>query len=149
MKVILLQDVRTIGKKFDVKDVADGYARNFLCAGKLAEPATASAIAKLEKMKAESEKDDQELMKRLHEIAAQMNEVALQFELETDEHGTVFGSVNKEAISKALREHNIIRNERVELTVEHPIKKVGEYVIPVDLKKGITANLKVIVKKKE
>lgn len=149
MKVILSQDVKNVGRKYDVKDVADGYARNFLFSGHLAEPATATALAKLEKMKEISEKDDQELMKRLHEIAAHMNEVALQFELETDDHGTVFGSVNKEAIAKALREHSIVRNERVDVVLEHPIKKVGEYVVPVDLKKGITANLKIIVKKKE
>ena len=149
MKVILLQDVRNIGKKYDVKDVSDGYARNFLLANKLAEPATGGALAKIEKMRANAEQEDQELLKRLHEIGKQMNEVALQFEIEADKQGSVFGSVNKEAIAKALREHGIVRNERVDIVLEHPIKKVGEYKVPVDLKKGITATLKIIVKAKE
>ena len=148
MKIILLQDVRTVGKKHDVKDVADGYARNFLFANKLAEPASAAALAKLEQMKVTSEKDDQELLKRLHEIASEMKELALQFELQADASGSVFGSVNKDAIAKALREHGILRNERVEVLLEHPIKKIGEYVVPVDLKKGIEAKLKIVVKKK-
>jgi len=148
MKIILLQDVRNIGKKHDVKDVSDGYARNFLFANNLAEPATTAALAKLENMKEVSEKEDQELTKRLHEIAAQMHELGLQFELEADGHGSVFGSVNKEAILKALRDHGVVRNERVDIMLEHPIKKTGEYVVPVDLKKGITANLKIIVKEK-
>jgi large subunit ribosomal protein L9 len=149
MKVILLEDVRNIGKKYDLKDVSDGYARNFLFVNKLAEPATATALSKLEKRKAEHEKEDQELLKRLHEIARQINELGLQFELEADKQGSVFGSVNKEAITKALREHNIVRNERVDITLDHPIKKIGEYIVPVDLKKGITANLKILVKAKE
>ncbi len=149
MKIILLQDVRNIGKKHEVKDVSDGYARNFLFANKLAEPASAAALAKLEQMKETSEKEDQELLKRLHEIATEMNDLGLQFELEADAQGSVFGSVNKEAIAKALREHGILRNERVEVLLDHPIKKVGDYVVPIDLKKGITANLKIVVKKKE
>ena len=149
MKVILLQDVRNIGRKYEIKEVSDGYARNFLFANKFAEPATASALARLEKMKQESEKEGEETTKRLHEIAQQISDLGLQFELPADEHGSVFGSVNKEAILKALREHAIIRNERVDIVLEHPIKKTGEYVVPVDLKKGITANLKVVVKAKE
>jgi len=148
MKVILLQDVRTIGKKHEVKEVSDGYARNFLFVNRLAEPATSGALAKLEKMKSASEAEDQELAKRLQGIARELNEIGLQFELEADEHGSVFGSVNKDAILKALREHGFVRNEHVVVTLEHPIKKVGDYVVPVDLKKGITANLKVVVKKK-
>ncbi len=149
MKIILLQDVRNIGKKYDVKDVSDGYARNFLFVNKLAEPATAGALAKLDKMKTSAEHEDQELIKRLHEIAGQINELGLQFEIEADEHGSVFGSVNKEAIGKALREHAIVRNERVDVVLDHPIKKIGEYTVPVDLKKGITATLKIVVKAKK
>lgn len=149
MKIILLQDVRSIGKKYDVKEVSDGYARNFLLANKLAEPATAAALERIEKMKASAEHEDKELIKRLHEIAKQINETGLQFEIEADKQGSVFGSVNKEAIAKALREHGIVRNERVEITLDHPIKKIGEYTVPVDLKKGITAKLKIVVKTKE
>lgn len=149
MKIILLQDVRTIGRKHDVKEVNDGYARNFLFVNKLAEPATAAALAKLEKLKEISEKEDHELSKRIQEIAREISDRGIEFELPADEHGSVFGSVNKEAIAKALREHNIVRNERVEIILDHPIKKVGEYVVPVDLKKGITANLKIIIKAKK
>ncbi|MGH3627468.1 MAG: 50S ribosomal protein L9 [Sciscionella sp.] len=148
MKIILLQDVRTLGKKNEIKEVSDGYARNFLFVNKLAEPATGAALAKLQKMKVKEEHEDQDLVKRLREIATQMNDFGLQFELEADEHGSIFGSINKDAILKALREHNIIRNERVDIELDHPIKKIGEHVVPVDLKKGITAKLKIIVKSK-
>jgi len=145
MKVIFLQDVKGLGRKYDVKNVSDGYARNFLFPKNLAEPATPAAEAKIAKMRAEHEKDETALAKRLHEIARTLSDTALQFELDADESGSIFGSVNKEAISKALREHGFVTNERVEITLDHPIKKVGEYVVPIDLKKGVEAKVKIIV----
>jgi len=149
MKIILLQDIKGIGKKLDVKEVSDGYARNFLFPKSLAEPATAAAQKKVAVAKAHHEKEDVEMMKRLHEIAGKLKDFALQFDIEADEHGSIFGSVNKEAIAKALREHGIVTNERVEISLEHPIKKVGEYVVTVDLKKDVSAKLKIIIKAKE
>ena len=149
MKVILLQDVRNIGKKHDIKDVSDGYARNFLFPNKLAETATPAAQKKLEAMKAEHEKGDAELTKRLHQIAGIIADRSIQFELEAEKDGTIFGSVNKEQILKALREHAILTNESVEILLDHPIKKVGEYAVPIDLKQGIKAHLKIIVVPKQ
>jgi large subunit ribosomal protein L9 len=148
MKIIFLQDVRGVAKKYDVKEVSDGYARNFLLPQNLAEPATAAAMKKIEKFKESQEREDHELEKRLHEIAKTLSDTALQFEMEADEHGSIFGSINKEAILKALRDHKFIANERVEIDLEQPIKKVGEYVVPIDLRKGISVKLKISVKKK-
>ncbi len=149
MKIIFLQDVRGIGHKYDVKEVSDGYARNYLFPKNLAEPMTAAAIKKIEKFKESQEREDHELEKRLHEIAATLAGTTLQFEMEADEHGSVFGSINKDAILKALRDHKFISTERVEIDLEQPIKKVGEYTVPVDLRKGISVKLKISVKKKE
>jgi large subunit ribosomal protein L9 len=149
MKVILLQDVRNIGKKFEVKEVSDGYARNFLFPSKLAEPATATSLKKIETMRVEHEKEDVELTKRLHAIAKRINEMRIKFDLPADKKGVLFGSINKEAVLKALREHEIITKERVDVVLEHPIKEIGLYAVPIDLKKGITAELKLIVSAKE
>ena len=98
MKVILLQDVRAIGKKFDVKEVSDGYARNFLFVNKLAKAATPGALKKLEAMKAAHEKEDHELHARLEGIARKLAGTKLEFELAADKSGALFGSVNKESI---------------------------------------------------
>lgn len=147
MKVILLEDARRIGKKFEVKEVSDGYARNFLFPNKLAEPATAAALKKLDAMKAEHEKGDAELRARLHEIAHKLADTKLEFELKADDSGALFGSVNKESILKALREHGIVTKERVDIDLKYPIKEVGEFSVPVDLKKGVVAEVKIVVKK--
>ena len=79
MKVIFLEEVRNVAKKFDVKDVSNGYARNFLFPNKLAEPATPSAMKKLEALKAEHDKNEAELLRRLREIAEKINETKIEF----------------------------------------------------------------------
>ena len=149
MKVILLEDVRKIGKKFEVKEVSDGYARNFLFVNHLAEPATSGALAKLEAMRVEHEKEDHELRARLENIARKLSDTKLEFELAADKSGALFGSVNKESILKALREHGFVTKERVDISLKYPIKEAGEYKISVDLKKGIAATLTLVVKKLE
>ncbi len=149
MKVILLQDVRGVGLKLEVKEVKDGYARNFLFPNKLAEPATEGALKKLDAMRAEHEKEDAELRGRLAEISKKLEGTAIEFELAADKSGALFGSVNKESILKALRDHGLVTKERVEIDLKYPIKEAGEYKIPVDLKKGVTATLRIVVKKAE
>ena len=149
MKVILLQDVRGVGRRFDVKTVSDGYARNFLFPNKLAEIATPAAEARLAKVRDERDKEETAIVKKMEESARKLRDFALRFELDADGSGSIFGSVNKEAILKAFRDHGFITNERVEVKLDHPIKKVGEYVVSVDFKKGITANVKIIVAAKK
>ena len=149
MKVIILEDVRGIGKKFEVKEVRDGYARNFLFPNKLAENATPSALKKLEELLATHAEKETEMIKHLQAAAHKISEMSIQFDLKKGKDGSIFGSVNKEAILKALREHNLITKERVDITLDHPIKELGKYTIPVDLKKGVTADLKILVAAEE
>ena len=146
MKIILREDVRNIGKKFDVKEVSDGYARNFLFPNGLAEPATGGALKKLEAMKAEHDKEENELRAHLTELARKAAGVKLEFELAADTSGAIFGSVNKESILKALREHGLVTKERVDIDLKYPIKAAGEHKVPIDFKKGVTAEITVVVK---
>jgi large subunit ribosomal protein L9 len=145
MKVIFQEEVRNVAKKFDVKEVSDGYARNFLFPNKLAEAATPGALKKLEALKSEHDKNEADLLTRLHEIAKKINDTKIEFLVKTDKSGAVFGSVNKESILKALREHELVRTERIDIDLKYPLKEVGEYTVPLDLKKGVTAILKVVV----
>lgn len=149
MKVIFLSDVRNVGKKFEIREVSDGYARNFLVPNKLAEPATPAAIKKLEDMKAAHEKEDKELKAHLEAIARKIGETKIQFDVKVDRSGVVFGSVNKETILKALREHKLIAAERIDIDLKYPIKELGEYSVPIDLKKGVIATLGIVVVKGE
>jgi large subunit ribosomal protein L9 len=149
MKIILLEDVRSLGKKFDVKEVSDGYARNFLFPNKLAEQATPGALKKLAALKAEHDKNEKDLIAHLEKIARKVSETKLEFFLKTDKTGAIFGSVNKESILKALRDHELVLAERVDIDLKYPLKELGEYAVPVDFKKGVKANLKVVVAKEE
>lgn len=146
MKVVLLEDVKAVGRKHDVKEVSDGYARNFLFPNKLAKPATASSLKEAETTKALQEKGEAEHLKRLHEIAKLLDERMLEFEVKADEKGTIFGSVTKDMILKNLRDTDLVRNERVELKMDHPLKELGEHKIEVDLKKGVKATLRVALR---
>lgn len=145
MKVIFLADVRKIGKHGDVKDVPDGYARNFLFPNKLAEPATPAALKRIEAHRAATEKEDAELRGHLETLARRIKETAIRFELSQGKDRSVFGSVNKDAILSALREQGLVTKERVEVHLDRPIKEFGEYIVELDLKKGITVKLKIIV----
>src|SRR5579872_4729452 len=107
MQIILLEDVRGVGLKHDIKEVRDGYARNFLFPNKLAERATPSSLKKLEEMKATHDAKEIELKKHLEEIARRITDMRIQFELKRGKDGSIFGSVNKEAVLKALREHKL------------------------------------------
>lgn len=146
MKVILLEDIRGVGKKFEIKEVRDGYARNFLFPNKLAENATPSAMKKLDEMKSTHDAKEAELIKHLESIARSINSMKIQFDLKHGKGGSTFGSVNKESVLKALREHKLVTKEHVEIALNHPIKEAGTYDIPIDLKKGVKTILKIIVR---
>ncbi len=149
MKVILSQDIKSVGNKNDVKEVSDGYARNFLFPNNLAKAATPANLKQLERLKAHATEEEAELKKHLDELARKIKGISLQFTLKTDGAGSVFGSVTKEMILKSLRENHIVTKERVDVTLTHPLKTFGEHKIPVDLKKGIATELKIILKPAE
>ncbi len=145
MKVILLGDIKGIGKHGEIKEVSDGYARNFLFPNMLAKPATSSNLKGLEKEKARSEKEDEAAKKRLTEIARLLNDRHLEFSLKVGEHGKAFGSVTKDAISKALRDTGWLGKERAQIKMDSPFKELGEHYVEVDLNKGISAKLKLVL----
>ena len=148
MKVILLEDVRNIGKKYEVKDVSDGHARNFLFPNKLAKPATPDALKEVNRLKFRLGMEEMELKIHLEQLAKRINETSIEFQLKADEFGSVFGSVTKEAILKALREKRLIDGERLDIELDRPVK-LGTHKIKIDLKKGIEATLSVTVRPQE
>jgi len=145
MRVILLEDVKNLGKKYEIKEVSDGYARNYLFPNKLARPATPAFIAEIENLKRKNQEKEEALIKHLNELARKINEARIEFYLKTDKTGKIFGSVNKEMILKALREHKLITKERINVLLNEPIKQLGEYKVEIDLKKGIKAQLKIVI----
>lgn len=147
MKVLFLKDVPKLGKKHDVKEVADGYARNFLFPKKLAMPATKDAEVRVSKMKAEmlemKKVDEDLLIKNLKALA----DTIITLQGKSNEKGNLFAAIHKEEIISKLRESGIsVPAEYIEL--EKPIKETGEHAIPfvIGNKKG---TFKLMVEGKE
>lgn len=146
MKIIFLQDVPRVGKKHDIKEINDGYAMNFLIPRKLAERATPSAIANLEKRKKtiEIEREVQEdlLMKNLDEIKGKV----VHLKGKADEKGHLFSGIHKKEIIEALRTQHRAEISSEFIVLEKPIKIVGEFEIPITIK-GKKSSFKLVVEK--
>lgn len=149
MKVILLEDVKNIGRKHDVKEVSYGYARNFLFPRRMAEAATPDALKRLEAARAKWVREDAEATKHLTALARLLADRKLVFSLKVNTEGKIFGSVTKDAIQKALRDADLVRKDRVEVELPHPLKELGEHKVLLYLKKGITAELTVVLQRQE
>ena len=149
MRVILREDVKGLGAKYEVKEVSDGYARNFLFPKNLAKPATPGALKELSIVKANKELEEAGTKKHLEGIAKELASRTFVFPLKVDQSGKVFGSVTKEAILKAIRSSGLITKERVEIKLPHPLKELGEYEVEAGLKKGIKAVFKVRLQRQQ
>src|SRR3989344_3292928 len=146
MKVIFLKDVPRVGKKYEVKEVNDGYAMNFLLPKKLAEPATAKALVNLETHKKEIqiEREVQEslLLKNLEEIKGKV----LHIKARADDKGHLFSGIhNKEIVEAMHAEHHADIGEEF-IALEKPIKEVGEFDVPIVIK-GKKSSFKLVVEK--
>lgn len=129
MKVIFLHDVPRVGKRYDVKEINDGYAMNFLLPRKLAEPATPKAISELKKRKKniEIEREVQEelLMKNLEEIKNKI----VQLKAKADEKGHLFSGIHKKEIVEEMKKQNHTDISEEFIVLEKPIKEIGEHEI--------------------
>lgn len=146
MKVILLEDIRGTGKKYDIKEVADGYARNFLLPKKLVEMATSSALTKLVREKALFEERGKARIAELQEKVKGLGGVHLAFKVKVGKKKEVFGSVTDQDIEKALKERGI-RNTKAEIT--RPLKELGPHKVTVNLGEGVKGEVKVTLEKEE
>lgn len=140
MKVILLENIKSVGKKFDVKNVNDGYARNFLLPQGLAKIATDAEIKNLETHRAAVARENEETKKELVALAKTLENKEFEIKVKTGEKGEVFGSVNKNDIEKLIPVPH-----KFEVALEKPIKKLGEHRVEINLGKGIRAGIRVLV----
>src|SRR3989344_1393166 len=134
MRVIFLQDVPRVGKRYDIKEVNDGYAINFLLPRKLAEPATPKAVAELEKRKKniEIEREVQEslLLKNLEAIKGK----AITIKAKADEKGHLFAQIHKQQIIDSMKEQNHADIGEKFIILDKPIKEIGEHEIAISIK---------------
>ncbi|PYO56488.1 MAG: 50S ribosomal protein L9 [Candidatus Rokuibacteriota bacterium] len=144
MKIILLEDVPTLGPRGEVRDVADGYARNYLLPHKLALNATTANLKNLEGIKARQES---QAAKSVAQSQAQAQAIAglhLAVSRQASDEDRLFGSVGRNDIAAFLTQHGVeVERRRIEL--DEPIKTLGEFSVPIRLHPDVTAQLKVTV----
>lgn len=144
MKVILKADVKGSGKKGDILEVSDGYAKNFLFKKGLAEIATLSGINEIEQKKRADEFHKAEHIKAQKEICAKLNGKVVPIAIRAGENGKVFGSVTNDKIASALSELGF-EVDKKRISTKEPIKNVGEYEAEIRLMEGVIAKIKVVV----
>lgn len=133
-----------MGKRGDVKAVSDGYARNFLLARGLAEIATGSKLASLERRMAERA-DREGLEKKQYEtLAAKLGEIVLSFSVNVGEKGQAFGSITREDIIGALKARGIAA-ERDWIVLAHGIKATGEHAVAITFPHKVAAEIKIVI----
>ncbi len=152
MKVVLLQNIKNFGQMGDVKNVSDGYARNFLFPKKLAELATNVTLQKAESLKKKRELASEIAMKEFGELAESLKNTVVEFVKKATKTGKLYSSITSEVIAKKLSETigRNIKPEMINLTDhEGHIKQTGEHAVSVDFAPDISSQIKVIIRQEE
>lgn len=144
MKVILLQDVKGQGKKGEVVDVNEGYARNFLIKKRLAEIATASKLNDLTQKKAAADYHKAEEVKATKALAAEIKGKSIIVKIKAGQNGKVFGSVTGANIADALQAAGYDVDKK-KVVLPQPIKTLGTYDVELKLMEGISSKIAVVV----
>jgi large subunit ribosomal protein L9 len=145
MKVYLKRDVPGLGKANEVKDVSDGYARNYLIPHDLAVPATQGFVRKSKKQKVEQVVSSNRRRQRSEEIAEILKSEPLRFVVKAGETGRLYGSVTSADIAKAISRVIKADFDKRRVLLEHSIREVGIYVIDLKLDEGVRAKARVVV----
>lgn len=145
MKVLLLKDVPGLGQKNDIKDVNDGYARNFLFARKFAVMATNETIQEVEKGKKHKEQKQQDNQKKYQDIAQQLEKIEVVITTKVGEKGKAFGSVGRHDIKKSLDAQGYMIEEEW-IALEEPIKTTGTTRVPLKFPHGVMGSIAVIIR---
>lgn len=148
MKVILLEDVRSLGKKGEVVNVSDGYARNFIFKKNLGLEATPKALNDLKLQKQNDEKIAAENLEKAKALAGELSGKSVTLSIKAGSDGRAFGSVSTKEISAAAKEQLGYDLDKKKMHLSEPIKSVGSFTVPVKLHPKVTAELKVIVEEK-
>ena len=146
MKIILIEDVKNVGKKGELKEVADGYARNFLIRNRLAVEATAHSKAILEQQK--QDKIDQEIedIKKAEALKEKLTTITLVFPVKTGEGGKVFGSFSSKQIAEELVKKHQVTIDKRKILDNGPFSDLGYSDIRIELHKKVIGTIKIHLK---
>lgn len=148
MKVILTQDVKSQGKKGDIIEVSDGYARNFLLARKLAIIADAKALNEAKNKEASRLHKIETERAAAQEIASKLTQVLVKIPVACGADEKLYGSITAKDIAEALKAQHGIDIDRRKMNLEHPIRSYGNYTVEAKLYTDVVAKINVLVCKK-
>ncbi|SDB36306.1 MULTISPECIES: 50S ribosomal protein L9 [unclassified Butyrivibrio] len=145
MEVILLEDVKSLGKKGDVVKVSDGYASNFILPKKLGVEATKANLTNLKNHKAKDARDAQALLEKMQEYAKEIEKATVHLTMKAGEGGRVFGSVSSKEIATEAKKQCGFDIDKKKIQLSEPIRNFGTTEVPVKLHPQVTATLRVSV----
>ena len=146
MKVILIEDVKSLGKKGQMVNVSDGYARNMLFPKKLGVEATPKNINDLKLQKAHEDKVAKENLEAAKQFKTELETKQVMVSIKVGENGRTFGSVSTKEISEAAKAQLGYDIDKRKMQLANPIRELGTTLVPVKLHPQVTADLKVVVK---
>ena len=145
MKVLLTQTVKNVGKPGDIKEVADGYARNYLIPRGLAAVATAAAVKQAESQRAAEQRREEKNVAENQKLAAALGETVVILRAKAGAQGRMYGAITAADIATALAEQLGQEIDRRRVELEEPIRQLGEYKVPVRLARDVVPQLTVTV----
>lgn len=147
MKVIFLQDVPGTGRAGQVKEVADGYARNYLFPRGLARPATAGVLRQAQEEKEAERRRQERAMAQAQALAEQLHHLTLRFQAKVGEQDLLFGTITSADIAEAIREKIGVEIDRRKIEIGEPIRRPGIYSIPIRLLGDLEPRVNVVVER--
>lgn len=145
MKVILLQDIKGVGKKDEIINASDGYARNFLLPKKMAVEADKNNLNKLNVKKENEKQRKQNELENAKEIAEKMKTITLKIKAKSGENGKIFGGITSKEIAENLKKQYNINVDKKKISIQETIKMLGNYFVEIKLHEGITAKLAISI----
>jgi large subunit ribosomal protein L9 len=145
MKVILLEDIKGTGTKGEIKEVSDGYARNFLLPKKLAISASSGNLSRLQDQQRRAQRRKEHVLQQVQQLAEKINQITVIFPAKTGKEGRMFGSITSKQISQALKKTFQLEIEKNKILLNQPIRSLGVTKVTVKLNSEIFATLSVQV----
>ncbi|WP_297134208.1 50S ribosomal protein L9 [Terrisporobacter sp.] len=149
MKVILLKDIKGTGKKGEVKDVSDGYARNFLLPKKMAVVADQTNVKELNEKNKSKEIKAQKEYEEAVELGKKMEEMAVTIYSKSGDGGRLFGSITSKDIAEQLKKQHSIEVDKRKISLDEPIRVLGSRFVEVKIHQKVTTKIRVDVKEKQ
>jgi len=143
MKVVLMQDVPKLGTKFQVVEVSDGYARNYLIPRGLAQPATPALLKEVEKRRQWERQKEQREVERAQALAQKLSNLIVEISVPAGEGGRLYHSVSAQEIVQRLKEQHGIELDRDQILLDEPLRSLGVHSVSVRLHRQVRTTLKV------